>query len=195
MKYCTNTKKLLRTASNKRLLLIAIIFVTSIYQPPSHAVISLEHKVKAAYIFKMLKFIEWKNDSQDSSSANNLNICVVGSGPIVEAIGLLDSKKAKGQPISVNNKSAADNLESCQIVFVARSEHNNIKSILSKTSPKTNLTISDIDGFARSGGMVELALIENKVKLVINLIKTNNSLIQFSSKLLNIAILIDKNGN
>jgi hypothetical protein len=175
-------------ALNKRALLLVITLLLVSLHFPANSAISLEHKVKAAYVFKLLKFIEWQ-ENQEPLPGNNINICIIGSDPVLEAVRLLDSKKAKGRTINVTQKGSLDNMKTCQIVFIARSEKNNIDNILKKLKSRNYLTISDIQGFSSSGGMIELATIDNKVKLIINRSHVNESNLSLSSKLLNIAIL------
>lgn len=175
----------------RRALLIIVALLLASLHFPANSAISLEHKVKAAYVFKLLKFIEWHKNQEQQPGNNLINICVLGSDPVIEAVRLLDSKQAKGRTIRVTQKGSSHSMENCQIVFVARSEKNNIGTILTKLKSRKHLTISDIHGFANSGGMIELATIDNKVKLIINRSHINNSDIHLSSKLLNIAILTD----
>jgi hypothetical protein len=154
---------------------------------------SLEYKVKAAYVFKLLSFVEWEAATNPQSSNSVTNICVVGDDPIKEAIQLLNNKTVKGRTISIDQKHLNDSLADCHIVFVTRAEASHLDEILLKVDSRVNLTISDIKGFAELGGMVELAIVEDKVKLVINRKKVNESAIQFSSKLMGVAKLIDNN--
>ncbi|MGD8640699.1 MAG: YfiR family protein [Gammaproteobacteria bacterium] len=174
----------------KHLLAVVLLVTPFIVDVSCEAAISLEYKVKAAYIFKLINFVEWEKHHNSLNKGDNVNICIIGKHPINEAVQLLGSKKVKSQTVKVIPKVIADELTECHIVFMTRSVKDRMQEVLFKVDPDKNLTISDIPGFAKKGGMVELATIDNKVKLVINRNKVNASKIQFSSKLMNVSVLV-----
>ena len=173
------------------MLLAAALFTASIHFP-AYSDISLEHKVKAAYIYKLLKFVEWKNSTQIPESTTPINICVLGTGSITEAIRLLESKQANGRTIHVHKGNPSQKKPNCHVVFITRGERHNLEEVLLETYSNNKLTVSDMEGFAESGGMIELATIKDKVKLVVNKASIDNSSIRVSSKLLDVAVLIKK---
>ncbi|WP_455375889.1 YfiR family protein [Kaarinaea lacus] len=171
--------------------LVAALFTISIHFP-AYSDISLEHKVKAAYIYKLLKFVEWKNSPQIPDSATPINICVLGTGSIMEAIRLLESKQANGRTIHILKGNPSGEKLKCHVIFITRGEKHNLEKVLLENYSNNRLTISDMEGFAESGGMIELATIKGKVKLVVNKASIDNSSIRVSSKLLDVAVLIKK---
>ena len=160
----------------------------------AESAISLESKVKAAYIYKLLNFVNWNETTNFQKNKSTINICVVGDDPIKEAVQLLKNKTVKGRTITVHQKYSYNKLSDCQIVFVTRSQTGKLEELLLKIDSREKLTISDIQGFAKLGGLVELAVVEDKVKLLINKNKVQESKIQFSSKLMSIARLVGGNG-
>ena len=189
----TTGPSLFQTTHCKRALLAVVAITFTVFLHPANSALSLEHKVKAAYIFKILKFVEWENAPNNSNEHNPINICILGTGEIVEAIQLLDSKQANGRPIHIATEAAPLSREKCHVIFVTAGEKNNLNEILSNSITRKKLTISDIDGFARTGGMIELALINDKIKLIANLPSIDSSNVRVSSKLLDLAILVKNN--
>ena len=57
------------------------------------------------------------------------------------------------------------------------------------------LTISDVDQFARIGGMAQLYVEDGRIRFRINLENTKRSRLQLSSKLLSLATLVKDDPN
>jgi hypothetical protein len=56
------------------------------------------------------------------------------------------------------------------------------------------LTVSDMPGFTRRGGMIQFVLDGDKVRFEINLASAENAKLVFSSELLKVAASIKRNG-
>jgi hypothetical protein len=57
------------------------------------------------------------------------------------------------------------------------------------------LTISDVDQFARIGGMAQLYVEDGRLRFRVNLDTTKRSRLQLSSKLLSLATIVQDNPN
>ena len=182
------------TRHNVAMLVFALIF-TGFFTSPAHSAISLEHKVKVATIFKLLKFVHWENAFSATSKNSNLNICVIGKHEISKAIDLVNNKQVKGHTIKVFTNVAPESELECHVKYITRNAKDDLPKNFLDDASSNSLTISDIKGFAKSGGMIELAIIDKKIRLIINRQATSKSPIRLSSKLLDIAILIGKNEN
>ena len=79
----------------------------------------------------------------------------------------------------------------CHFLFISRSESSNLESWLSRADGRLTLTVSDIPGFARNGGMVELPLEGERVGLVINRRSATKKGFDFNSQLLRLARVIN----
>lgn len=147
---------------------------------------SKEDRVKAAIIFKMTKFITWP------SPKTNLTICVVGSGSINSEIQRFHHKYSMGRRLSITHKKPEASLEKlCEIVFIHNTDRNTIGKVLDKLREKSVLTISDSEQFSHQGGVIELFRSGNKIRFAINRNSANDSKLDISSKLLNLAKIVE----
>jgi hypothetical protein len=147
-------------------------------------------QVKAVYLFNFGKFIVWPAASaKDSSFA----ICVLGRDPFD---GFLDATLA-GEKIDnralvarriANPREAAG----CRILFISSSESAHLKEVLANIDKSGVLTVSDISGFAGSGGMIEFILKDNKVRFEVNLTAAEKAGLTLSSQLLKVATDVRK---
>jgi hypothetical protein len=148
--------------------------------PASLAENDLEAKVKAAYLFHLTKFVDWPK-----LPADNLRICVVGNDPAGRLLGELSNRQVKELPLKIEVNSPVD-LALCQVLFISRSERK-WGELLEKLDGKSVLTVSDLDNFARHGGMVGFYSEGGKIKLEINPVAARNANLRISSKLMELA--------
>lgn len=167
--------------------------VTTLLSFPASASVS-EYELKAALIYKISKFVRWPAAGEKSVAAP-FRLCVVGRDYFGPAIDGLKGQVVQGQSIEVV-RPAANGLAaaSCQIVFISRSEFGNVASLLRSTEGKPVLTISDIDGFAASGGTVEFATRDKKLGFRINPEAGRRAGLELSAQLLQLATIVKKGG-
>ena len=151
-----------------------------------------EYQLKAVFVYNFTKgFITWPK-TVFSNEHSPLRICVLGEDPFGPTI----DEVVKGQTTRENRTLIVERLENtshlggCQIVFVSRSEQSQVKEMLTEIKHSPILTISDIEGFAQQGGMIEFFMLQDKVKLAINSCILENSGLKANANLLNLSKLI-----
>lgn len=170
----------------RRLLLVGFL----VFVLPESMASSLEYEIKAAFIYNFAKFVEW-SDITGAEKNNILPLCILGDDPFGDTIDKLDGRRVQNLPIRVKRIGSVNDYAGCQILFISRSETDNLKEVIDVLSLKKGiLSISDIDGFAQSGGVIELVLEENKVKFTVNIKAAKESDLNLSSKILRLAKIV-----
>jgi hypothetical protein len=83
-----------------------------------------------------------------------------------------------------------DDLRGCRILFIGTSEKKQLAPMLAKLRGSSVLTVADMDNFVESGGMVQLVLEDNRVRLAIDVGATARAHLKVSSKLLALARVV-----
>jgi hypothetical protein len=150
---------------------------------------SLEYQVKAAFLFQFFKFVEWP---QAALPAANQSICigVLNGGPMTTALQSVEGKEIKGRRVVVRGFKKLEDLEFCHILFISSELEGRLAEILDRLKGTSTLTVSDIDGFARRGGMINFITVENKVQFEINAEAAERAKLQISSHLLRLARIV-----
>jgi hypothetical protein len=149
--------------------------------------ISKEYQVKALFLFNFAQFVQWPAGTFTGPD-DTLNIGILGEDPFGGFLyNIVKGEKANGHPLAVQRFSRIEDVEDCQLLFVSASESKRLKNILAVMNGKSVLTVSDIEGFARSGGMIRLMMAGGKVHFRINLVSTKKARLRISSKLLRLA--------
>lgn len=154
---------------------------------PAQAAEPLEYQVKAAFLYNFARFIEWPVDTY----ADRFSICVLGEDPFGAALQRLAEKQIRGVQIQVRRLSSIDGADSCQVLFIASSERHALVEVLAHVAGKPVLTVSDIKGFARVGGIVEFYLDRKRIRFAVNPRAAHRAGLSVSSKLLSLARVVD----
>lgn len=150
---------------------------------PARANPDVKYPLITAYIYNFTQLSTWPS----SAIGDAFNICIVGEDPFGSALDAVKKREAAGRKISVRRFSGVDGgLGSCNVLFVANSEDNNVENILAAVRSKAVLTMSDIEGFTSRGGMVEFKPHSGKIIISVNITAVKATNISISSKLLSL---------
>lgn len=148
-----------------------------------------EYALKSTLLFKLPQFVY----RGSPVSGHTLSICLLGSNPFGGAPEKLAQALIDGRQVRYQRISSAVDAGECEFIFISRSESANLDSVLRRLSSYPAVTVSDIEGFARAGGMVEFALgVEGAaVSIHINRKAASRQGVEFNAQLLRLAKVID----
>lgn len=147
-------------------------------------------EVEAVLLFNFSQFVDWP-PSTFADSNSPIVIGVLGSDPFgVSLDDVVRGEVVKGHPLVVHRSSRVEDLMDCQILFISRSERTRLQSILKTLQGRSILTVSDLEDFARAGGVIRFVLAQNKVRLRVNLQAAKAAGLTLSSKLLRPAQIV-----
>ena len=147
---------------------------------------SAEYRLKAAYLYNFAKFIEWPADAQ-GRSALPLTICVLGKSPIADTLDVVAGKTVHNRRIDICYLDRIEDMKACDVLFIGTSESARLVGILAQVGERSILTVSDIKGFALTGGMIGFVFVNDKLRFEINQRASQNSGLRISAKLLKLA--------
>jgi hypothetical protein len=147
-------------------------------------------QVEAVFLFNFTQFVDWPPQTFADPSTP-IVIGVLGSDPFGAALDeVVRGEAVNGHPLVVHRGQHIEEMADCQILFISRSERTRLAPILATLKGRDILTVSDLDRFANNGGMICLVLVDNKVRLRVNLEATKAAGLTLSSKLLRFAQIV-----
>jgi hypothetical protein len=184
---------MLRNLSKSTVFLISLFFPAYIFvESFSAQEQTSEYDLKAAFLYNFTQFVTWPNDVFPGSDSN-FNICIFGKDPFGESLkNLVENENVKTHPIKVVQINNDQQLDSCHILFIAKDKIASIQNLDSQLGSKPVLTIGDSPDFADRGGVIGIGLIEQRIKLRINLSAANSKHLTISSKLLRLSEVIEE---
>lgn len=151
-----------------------------------------EYKVKAVFLHNFGKYVTWPA-SVFASQDEPFVIGVLGQDPFGDAFAALQAKPLQGRQLVIRRLASASEAKACQILFISSSERAHLEGILAAVKGSSILTVSDIDNFARSGGMIQLVIVDNRIRFNVNLKSVQTSKLTISSNMLKLASSLEEN--
>ncbi len=152
-----------------------------------------EYQVKAAFLYNLVKFVDWPEESLKNTVS--IALCILGDDPFGEHIDAIHGKPLKGKTLFVKRINSVKEAKDCHILFISSSEGKNLTHILRELNDSHILTIGDTDYFAQQGVIFNFFIEYNKVRFEINVDAAKLARIQVSSKLLKLAKIIEPKAN
>lgn len=148
-----------------------------------------EYEIKAAYLYNFINYIDWPENAFPAPGGT-ITVGVVGQSPFAPALEVLNGKQIKGRTVALKQITDTKDLDQCQIVFINSSEKARLPELLAKLKDLRVLTVSEIDGFAEQGGIINFISEHNKVRFEINPDAAHRLGLNISSELLKLAKLV-----
>ncbi len=179
-------------------------------QTDSNAPATREYRVKAAFLYNFISFVDgWRFEQEGQDEDKLIRIGVIGRDPFKDAFDPLKDKRVHGRKIEIKYfKGFSDlnngpdeverhpdhkNLVVCDLLFICQSERLYIDKILDPIRTEPMLTIADTDGFLEAGGIINFITEESNVRFEINTAAAKRAKLTIRSKLLRLAKrIIDK---
>jgi hypothetical protein len=151
-------------------------------QPATAQNMPNEQSLRAAMVFNFLKFTEFPPEA--IANTQQIRLCIaVGDPRQAAALAELSGRKVLSRELVVANLAGRG--DGCHVLYVDSSQRWHA-AIEQRALPRT-LTISAYPGFARDGGMIEIALREDGTRFDINLAEGRRAGFRFSPQLLLLA--------
>lgn len=163
-----------------RRLVVAIAIVAVGAVAGSAQDIPLEYRVKAAYLFNFVRFVEWPAEAP----AGPVTICIAGRNPFGDVLAdTVRGETVGGRPIV--SRVIADPDPGCDVLFIPRGMAP--AAWLRGSRAKPTLTVGEHDGFVEQGGMINFVQDGRNVRFQIEGDAASRAGLRISSRLLRLS--------
>jgi hypothetical protein len=158
-----------------------------------------EYEVEAAYLSNFGRFVEWParagaasgQSGAGPSNAGPFYVCVLGQDPFGSLLdAALKGETIGAAPIVAKRIAGPEEAAGCRILFVSSSKDSQLNAILAALGTSNILTVGEMPGFTRRGGMIQFVVSANRVRFEINLTAAQRAGLTLSSELLKVAVAI-----
>lgn len=149
-----------------------------------------EYQVKAVFLFNFTHFVEWPPQAF-SSPGEPFVIGILGEDPFGTRIDdVIRNERIADHPLVVRRFRHAEDLGDCQMLFVGRDESAGFGQVVARLGHRPVLVVSEIEGSAEHGAMIQFATESSHVRLRINADAAHAAGLVISSKLLHLAEIV-----
>ena len=152
---------------------------------------SREYRIKAAFLYNFAKFTVWPVEAFADAKAP-LRLCVLGDDPFDGAFKDLEGRTVKNRLLVASWPASAESLGQCHLLFVSASEHGRLGTIIESLRGMPVLMVGDTPHFVRSGGIIRLETVENRVRFEINVGAAYHAKLKLDSRLLRLGRIVGK---
>jgi hypothetical protein len=146
-----------------------------------------EQQLKAVFVFNFAHFVAWPPESF-ASAAEPFVIGVLGSDSLAAQVeAAVRDERVDTHALEVRRFHSVEEVGDCRILYIDRSYGSDLGRLLGLLADRRTLTVSDVDGAARRGVMIQLATEQNRIRLLINAESARSAGLTVSSNLLRLA--------
>jgi hypothetical protein len=147
-----------------------------------------EAELKAAFLYNFTKFVEWP-PSAFPSEDSAFRLCVFGQDPFGRILDVLvQGETVKSRRLVVARPSQIQDLKTCHVLFISRSERGRLEEIFASLRGASVLTVGETDGFLDQGGLINFVRQSEKIRFEIREQPEDPESPKISSKLMRLAI-------
>lgn len=146
-----------------------------------------EPQLKAAFMINFAKLTTW----QDLASTAPITLCTVGDDDVASAVAhLVQGQRVDGHALAASRLSLDADWAPCQILFLGQTGATRAVGRLRGEASGTPVTVSDEQGFASNGGMIEFFNEGSRLRFAVNLGQVDEARVVLSSRLLQLARIV-----
>lgn len=156
-----------------------------------HAQASREYDLKAAFLYNFATFVDWP-PTAFASPDTPFTIGVLGDDPFGPTLDeIVAGERVRDRPFRIVRFDRLEDVTVCHLLFICPSEERHLRQIVAATQGRPILTVADFPNFVLAGGIIGFGTEDNRVRLFINPRAAEASSLVISSKLLQLAVLIE----
>ena len=150
----------------------------------------LEYKVKAAFLYNFIGFVEWPTNKLARTDKEVIIGCLPDDAAMPIIAHALEGKIAEGRRIKVVILREGEEAAGCHLLFLSRARRNQISEVLARLKTAPVLTVGEVEQFGERGGMINLVRHERTFRFEVNLGAAERVGLRISSKLSSMATLV-----
>ncbi|MEK7991493.1 MAG: YfiR family protein [Thiotrichaceae bacterium] len=164
------------------------LFISSLYADDAYN----EYHIKAAFLYNLTLMIKWPDERSGAVQVSEpLVICTLGEDSFGSLLDTIQENTVRKRNLILKRNIELNQSQKCHLLFIVRTEEDNMRKILEHVKGLPILTVSEIPKFANNGGMINMVKRRNRVKLEINLNVLKQEQLYASARLLILAKIID----
>ena len=170
-----------------------LILVCGLFLPLFASTQQSEYTIKAVFLEHFTRFIEWPESIEIADTSQPFYVAVLGENPFGSILDQVYSEqRIKNRRVEILYFATPDEITDCHILFISSSNKEILSDILAITRDKPILTVSDTEGFAENGVLINFYLSGNRIKFEINEKAVHESGLVMSYRLLSLARIVEQ---
>jgi hypothetical protein len=161
-------------------------------QEDNETMANREYRIKAAYLYQFGRYVEWPAKAF-ADAKSPFVIGVLGQDPLIPDLEQIAKiKRIQDRPIEIRRYSSPADIRACNILYLPASVSPETQAeVIRRTAGHSVLLVGDAGSFLDWGGVMQLAVEENNIRVAIARKAADREGLKISSKLLQVARVVD----
>jgi YfiR/HmsC-like len=156
----------MKTAARLIVVLLAVVITAQVVRAEENVQL-VEQKIKAGLIYNFLKYTQWPQGSP-RQAGTTIVVCLFGGDPFDGNLQPMAGRTVNQRSIEIREIGSAADAPACAMLVLNGGRKADWAQLKGALAGKDILTVSDFDGFAESGGMIEFTRIDSRIGVKIN---------------------------
>ncbi|KAA3617951.1 MAG: YfiR family protein [Calditrichaeota bacterium] len=154
-----------------------------------------EYTLKAAFLERFTRFIEWPGSSSVADPEKPFTITVIGQNPFNTLLGdIYDNHRVKNKYVRIRYINKINDIQDTDLLFISRSKKRSLAKIITRIADKPILTVGDSEDYAAQGVHINFYFSGTSIQFEINPEAMRGSQLQASFQLLKLARIVGTEG-
>jgi len=150
--------------------------------------------IKALFLYNFANFVRWP-DQAFKANDDVLRMCIFGNAQLGPFLDQVNGTRIRDKRLAVIRTEVLADIDSgCHILFVSSDKSDYLPQLVHSTRNVYVLSVSDVENFARNGGVVSIIRTSDKLAFEINLDTALRNGLLISSDLLSMARIVERDG-
>lgn len=146
---------------------------------------SREYLIKAAFVYELIKATRWPRQA-----TGHILLCVHGIDPFGSAWESIRSRPVGAGRVQIRRLQPTSPIAACDVLFIGSSDRDWWEQSRTSLIGQPVLTLSEMTGFARAGGMVTMMNVDNRLRFDVNLPAVHRAGLTINTEALELANII-----
>ena len=149
-----------------------------------------EYQVKAAFLYKFVEYVVWPEEHPINAGQTGSVIGIASSGDMLASLtGFAEAQQAAGSEDLVLRRVVNESdIDGLHVLFIGKAATSaQRRRLLDEARARGILAVTESDGEAPSGSMINFRVIGDRVRFSVDLGPVQNAGLQLSSRLLQVA--------
>jgi hypothetical protein len=149
-------------------------------------------QVKAAFLYHFGAYVEWPADARASG---RFTITVLGAESIADELRrIAPGRTVADRPVEIRHIRSLRELREPQILFVGEDASAQLPAVVAALRGRPVLVVSEVPDALKRGASINFTLSDRRVRFEVSLPQAKQAGIELSSRLLSVALRVEKTG-
>jgi hypothetical protein len=185
----------LRCMRTMAALLVACALAPGVSAQAPNAGAASERGVKAAFVYKFLGYIEWPATAFARSDVPIVVGVAGGEELASELAEIVRGRAAGNRPVEVRRLRAGDALAGVNVLVISAAERGRAAQLVRAAHARGILTITETEDGLEQGSVINLVIVDGRVRFEVSLEAAERVGVKLSSRLLAVAHLVRMGSN